>query len=54
MATAGLPQVRAGKHVEAPIVTMGDDLIGVARFLPPGASGYSAADVIAAIAPAAS
>ena len=54
MATAGLPQVRAGKHVEAPIVTMGDGLVGVARFLSRGASGYSAADVIAAIAPAAS
>ena len=51
MATAGMPQVRAGKHVEAPIVTMGDDLGGVARFLRPGASSYTAADVIAAIAP---
>ncbi len=54
MATAGMPQVRAGKHVEAPIVTMGDDLIGVARFLPPGACEYRAADVIATIALAAS
>jgi len=49
MATAGLPQVRAGKHVEPPIVTMGDDLGGVARFLRPGASGYAAADVIATL-----
>ncbi|MEZ5419934.1 MAG: nitronate monooxygenase, partial [Vicinamibacterales bacterium] len=46
MATAGLPQVRAGKWVEPPIVTMGDDLAGVGRFLPPGAADYTAADVV--------
>lgn len=49
MATIGLPQTRARKHVEAPIITMGDDLIGIGRFLPPGATEYSAADVIAAL-----
>lgn len=49
LATHGLPQVRAGRHVEPPIVTMGDDLRGVARFLSPGASDYSAADVIATL-----
>lgn len=46
VATAGLPQVRAGKYVEPPIVTMGDNVGGVARFLRPGASEYAAADVI--------
>ena len=46
VATTGLPQVRAGRWVEPGIVTMGDDLPGVARFLPPGATEYSAADVI--------
>ncbi len=49
VATAGLAQVRAGKWVEPGIVTMGDDLPGVARFLPPGATGYGAADVIATL-----
>ena len=46
MATAGHPQVRAGKHVEPGIVTSGDALGEVAQFLPPGAEGYSAADVV--------
>lgn len=49
IATAGLPQVRAGRYVEPPIVTMGDDLNGVARFLRPCASEYAAADVIATL-----
>ncbi|MGE3886728.1 MAG: nitronate monooxygenase [Vicinamibacterales bacterium] len=46
IATAGHPQVRAGRHVEPGIVTAGDDLAGVARFLRPGATDYTAADVI--------
>jgi nitronate monooxygenase len=46
MATAGLPQVRAGKHVEAGIVTSGDALGDVAQFLSPGAGTYTAADVV--------
>jgi len=45
IATAGFPQVRAGTYVEPGIVTMGDALPGVARFLD-GAADYSAADVI--------
>ncbi|MBP7778164.1 MAG: nitronate monooxygenase [Acidobacteria bacterium] len=49
LATAGLPQIRAGKLEEPPIVTMGDDLRGVGRFLRPGATDYSAADVIATL-----
>jgi nitronate monooxygenase len=49
VATAGLPQVRAGKLVEPAIVTMGDDVKGVTRFLAPGATDYSAADVIATL-----
>ena len=49
VATAGFPQVRAGRYVEPGIVTMGDDLPGVARFLPAGASGYHASDVVAMI-----
>jgi len=46
VATAGLPQVRAGRHVEPAIVTMGDDVLGTARFLRLGASSYSAKDVV--------
>jgi len=49
VATAGLGQVRAGNRVEPPIVTMGDAVTDVARFLRPGATDYSAADVIAAL-----
>ncbi|HUU35238.1 MAG TPA: nitronate monooxygenase [Vicinamibacterales bacterium] len=49
LATVGLPQTRAGKWEEPPIVTMGDDLPGVGRFMSAGASGYSAADVIATL-----
>ncbi|MFN8644060.1 MAG: nitronate monooxygenase [Candidatus Binatia bacterium] len=49
LATTGLPQVRAGRHVEPPIVTMGDDLVNVGRFLRPGAVDYTAGDVIATI-----
>ncbi len=49
LATVGLPQMRAGKWEEPPIVTMGDDLAGVGRFLRPGAAGYAAADVIATL-----
>ena len=49
MATAGHPQVRAGKYVEAGIVTSGDALGEVGRFLAPGTDGYSAADVVRAI-----
>jgi nitronate monooxygenase len=49
VATAGFPQVRAGRHIEAGIVTAGDDLAGVGRFVPPGARDYTAADVVAAL-----
>lgn len=49
MATTGLAQVRAGKWIEPPIITMGDDLTGIARFLAPGATEYSAADVVTAL-----
>jgi nitronate monooxygenase len=46
IATAGHPQVRAGRHVEAGIVTTGDALSGVAQFLAAGAQSYTAADVV--------
>ncbi|MCC6393916.1 MAG: nitronate monooxygenase [Bryobacterales bacterium] len=46
LANIGLPQVRNGKHVEPGLVTAGDDLSGISRFLSPGASGFTAADVV--------
>jgi nitronate monooxygenase len=47
LATAGAPQTRAkGKYVEAGIVTSGDDLAGLARFMRPGSTSYTAADVV--------
>lgn len=49
VATAGHPQVRAGKHIEPGIVTSGDALIDVAQFLRDGAEAFTAADVVRAI-----
>ncbi|MGE0438890.1 MAG: nitronate monooxygenase [Gemmatimonadales bacterium] len=45
LAAAGLPQARAAGFVEPPIVTSGDDLVDIGRFLG-GRTRYSAADVI--------
>ena len=45
LATAGIPQVRHGQ-AEDPLFTAGDDLVHVARFIPPGQDHYSAGDVI--------
>lgn len=47
IATHGYPQVRAGRTIEPGIVTSGDGVLDVVAYLPPGAGGYSAADVIA-------
>ncbi len=49
VANAGFPQVRAGKYVEKGLVTAGDDLTGVIRFLRQGATDYTAADVVATL-----
>ena len=46
VATIGHPQVRSGRYVEKGLVTSGDDLTGIARFLPPGEPIYCAADVV--------
>ncbi|QBI21986.1 nitronate monooxygenase [Egibacter rhizosphaerae] len=45
LATAGFAQIHKGV-TEAPIVTSGDDLVHVARFVPDGAQDYSARDVL--------
>jgi len=42
----GLAQTRKNGYVEPPLITAGDDLVDIARFLPPGQSTYSARDVI--------
>lgn len=50
IATAGAPQTRAhGRIVEPGIVTAGDDLAGLGRFMPAGAVAYTAADVVRTI-----
>lgn len=45
LATVGIGQRRAGE-VEPPIVTAGDDLKDLARFMPNGTASYTAADVV--------
>ena len=47
LATIGLPQIRTGKYTEAGLVTSGNDLTAITRFLPPDGSTYGAADVVA-------
>ncbi len=46
VATIGHPQVRCGKYKEQGLVTSGNDLPGIKRFLPASGSTYSAADVV--------
>jgi nitronate monooxygenase len=47
MANIGHAQVRNSKHTEAGLVTTGDDLVTITRFLPSDGASYTAADVIA-------
>jgi nitronate monooxygenase len=42
----GFPQVRKGGAVEMPLLTCGDDLVDLARFIADGRSSYTARDVI--------
>ncbi|KAB2881023.1 hypothetical protein F9K33_02150 [bacterium] len=49
MAAAGIPQRRKNGYVEPPLVTAGNDLANIGRFLKAGNSGYSAKDVIDAL-----
>ena len=46
IATAGHPQIRAGKYLEQGIVTSGDDLPSVQQFLRADGAAYTAADVV--------
>ena len=47
MANIDLAQVREHGRRELPLVTSGDDAVGLARFLPAGATSYGATDVLA-------
>ncbi len=46
LASIGLGQIQKSGEPELPLVTSGDDVANVARFLKPGADSYTAADVI--------
>ena len=46
MSTAGLAQVESGQGEEKPLLTAGDDVRHLSRFLKPGQPSYTAADVI--------
>ena len=46
MADIGLGQLRPTGEIDKPLITSGDDVANVARFLKPGASSYKAIDVI--------
>jgi len=46
VSNAGHPQIQKGGAVEKPLLTSGDDLAEIARFIPEGQSSYTARDVI--------
>jgi hypothetical protein len=47
MTNTGLGQVRSNGTRELPLLTAGNDVAQLARFLKPGADSYTAADVVA-------
>lgn len=49
LANVGHAQVRPSGAVEPPLITIGDDLNSVTRFLAPGQSSYGAAEVVEAL-----
>jgi nitronate monooxygenase len=49
LANIGHAQVRGGKYTERGLVTTGDDLPHVGRFLAPGATEYAASEVVGAL-----
>ncbi len=46
MATVGQPQIRNGKYLEAGVITSGDDLPEIKRFMREDGSRYHASDVV--------
>lgn len=51
MSNIGLPQVQKNGEIEPTLVTSGDEVANVARFLAPGAESYTALDVIRQLLP---
>jgi len=49
VANAGYPQIQKGGYTERPLLTSGDDLLEIARFIPEGKTSYTARDVIEAL-----
>lgn len=49
MGTIGLAQVRKDGSIEPSVITTGDEVTQIARFLKPGRDSYSAADVLEAL-----
>jgi nitronate monooxygenase len=47
MANIGMPQLRPGCYVERALVTSGNDIVNLTRFLPDEGLTYTAADVVA-------
>jgi len=46
VSNAGHPQIQKGGAIEKPLLTSGDDLVEIARFIPEGQTSYTARDVI--------
>ena len=44
--TIGLPQVEDGRVTSLPLLTAGNEIVNVCRFLKPGRASYTAAEVI--------
>ncbi len=51
IANIGMPQAQASGYVEKPLITTGEELTLVNRFLKDGETSYTAADVIRALCP---
>ncbi len=51
IANIGLPQIQRSGDVEGELITSGDDIANVARFVPDGADSYRAIDVIRYLLP---
>lgn len=49
VATIGLGQVLTGGAIEPPLLTAGDDVVNIGKFLKPGCKTYTARDVIDAL-----
>jgi hypothetical protein len=46
VSTIGLAQVDGENQFSPPLVTAGNEITGIARFLRPGTNSYSAAEVV--------